>query len=317
MKQTALVGCVLGALALAACGSDGNASTAGAASASSSSAGQGGMGGFTTIFTILFENHDYNEIVGSADAPYFNSLLPMGGLATNYMDSGTHPSLPNYLYLISGDTQYPGFIDLDPTFFPFPRDADNLGNQMQMAGIKWRSYQESMGTACRLSGVGDYAPKHDPFLYFTNIQKGANGLCAATNVDYTEFPADLASGAFQYMWITPNLINDGHDPSNDPAAALKQSDAWLMAELPKILNSDAYKQGGVVFITWDEAAGRNGNSADQVPMLILSPKLKSPGSQSATALSHASYLATIEEIYGLPKLAAAAKATSLMEFFAP
>src|SRR5262245_59552034 len=129
MKQTILVGCVLGGLALTACGPGGNETTAGTggmtgassssgsgaggvATASSSGAGGGGTMGFTTIFTILLENHDYNEIVGSADAPYINSLIAMGGLATNYMDSGTHPSLPNYLYLISGDTQYPGIIDV-------------------------------------------------------------------------------------------------------------------------------------------------------------------------------------------------------------
>src|SRR5262249_57154580 len=85
-----------------------------------------------TLFTILLENHDYKEIVGSADAPYINSLIAQGGLATNYFDSGTHPSLPNYLYLISGDTQYPGVIDVNPDWVPyFPSDADNLGNQMQ------------------------------------------------------------------------------------------------------------------------------------------------------------------------------------------
>src|SRR5260221_3653591 len=108
------------------------------------------------------------------------------------MDSGTHPSLPNYLYLISGATQYPGFFDVDPTFFPFPVNADNLGNQLQVANLKWRSYQESMGAPCQLAAVGTlYAPKHDPFLYFTDIQTAAGGLCANTNVDYSNFAADL------------------------------------------------------------------------------------------------------------------------------
>jgi phosphatidylinositol-3-phosphatase len=279
--------------------------------------GGGGSGGFGTVFTILLENHDYNEIVGSADAPYLNSLIGTYGLATNYQDSGKHPSLPNYLYLISGDTQYPGVIDVNPDWFPyFPSDADNLGHQLEVAGVNWRSYQEDMGAACTLDTVGSYAPKHDPFVYFKNIQNNA-ALCANRNVDYSQFPADLAAGTFQYMWITPNLTNDGHDPTGDPKAALKQSDLWLGVEVPKILASDAYKKNGVLFITWDEAEGRNGNSKDQVPMIVISPKLKSPGMKVATALSHASYLATIEEIHGLPKLGAAQSATSLMEFFSP
>lgn len=270
------------------------------------------------MFTIVLENHDYNEIVGSANAPYLNSLIAKYGLATNYMDSGTHPSLPNYLYMVSGATQYLGFIDLDPTFFPFPVNADNLGHQLTTAGIPWRSYQESMGTACKLSGSGNYAPKHDPFLYFANIQTAPGGLCAQTNVDYTQFAADLAAGTYRYMWITPNLVNDGHDPSLTPTDivnALKQSDTWLSVEVPKILASSAYLNGGVLFITWDEAEGRNGDSPDQVPMIVISTKIKSAGFKSNTTHTHASYLATVEHIFGLPKLGAAATATDLMEFF--
>jgi len=278
--------------------------------ASSTGAGAGGQG-FTTVFTIVMENHNYEDVVGSANAPYINQLIGQYGLATNYMDSGTHPSLPNYLYMVSGDPQYVGFVDLDPTFYPFPVAGDNLGNQLQGANIAWRSYQESMGTACKLSASGNYAPKHDPFLYFTNIQTGPNDLCATTNVDYTSFAADLAAGTYKYMWITPNLLNDGHDPAGDPVQGLKQCDTWLSTELPKILASATYQAGGVVFLTWDE--GESG--ASHIPMIIISPKIKSAGYQSAQAYNHASYLATIEEIFALPKLGAAATAQSLMEFF--
>jgi hypothetical protein len=323
--------CAAIAASLVACSSSSSTSTgtggmSGTGGATSSSTtGTGGMSGtgggapsgLPTIFTILLENHDYAEIVGSPNAPYINSLIAQGGLATNYYDSMIHPSLPNYLYMVSGNTQYPGVIDLLPTFSPFPVKADNLGNQMETAKIKWRSYQESMGTACNLSNNGPYAPKHDPFLYFDNIQNAPNGLCAARNVDYSQFAADLAAGTYNYMWITPNLTNDGHDPSSDPVAALKQSDAWLSTEVPKILASDVYKKNGILFITWDEAEGRNGNDADKVPMIILSPKIKAAGYMSMTKLSHASYLATVENLYKLPLLGDAAMATDLSEFFTP
>jgi hypothetical protein len=266
----------------------------------------------THVFTIVMENHDYAEVVGSANAPYINSLIASYGLATSYLDVA-HPSLPNYLYLISGDTQYPGFVDLDPTSFPyFPSSGNNLGNQLQTGGIAWRSYQESMGTPCKLTASGNYAPKHDPFLYFSNIQGGPNGLCAATNVDYSQFAGDLAAGTYRYMWITPNLINDGHDPSNDPVAALQATDAWLQTEVPKILASPAFQAGGVLFLTWDE-----GRSADQVPMIVVSPEIKAAGFQSSHPYNHASYLATVEDIFGLPRLGAAQGADNMMEFFAP
>jgi phospholipase C len=262
----------------------------------------------------VLENHDYLEIVGSSNAPYINSLIAEGGLATNYLDSGTHPSLPNYLYMVSGSPQYLGVLDWNPTQFIFPVDADNLGNQMQLAGITWRAYQESMGTPCLLTTSGHYAPKHDPFLYFKNIQLDT-ALCAETSVDYTHFAADLLAGTHRYSFITPNLLSDGHDPSTNPVLGLQQSDAWLQANVPAILSSAAYLSGGVLFITWDEAEGRGGRSNRQVPMIILSPRLVSAGFQSNHAYTHASYLATVEHILGLPLLGDAATSDNMMEFF--
>jgi hypothetical protein len=273
--------------------------------------------GVKTVFTILLENHDYDEIVGSLDAPYINGLIAEYGLATNYVDSGSHPSLPNYLYLISGDAQYPslGFVEYDPTIFPFPLDGDNLGHQLTAAGIPWRSYQESMGAPCTTSSHDTYAARHDPFLYFENIQEDEGGLCERTNVDYAEFASDLASNAYRYLWITPNLVNDGHDPSSDPRKALRQSDAWLDAEVPKILASEAWRDRGVLFITWDEAEGRNGRSGDKVPMIVVTPRMQQPGYVSDGPYGHASYLATVEAIFGLPRLGAAANAKTMEEFW--
>jgi hypothetical protein len=269
----------------------------------------------TTVFTVMFENHDYNEIVGSANCPYFNSLIAKYGLATNYNDSGVHPSLPNYLTMISGDPQYPGIVDLNPKTFPFPVKKDNLGTQLQAASIPWRAYQESMGTACRLTSSGDYAPKHDPFLYFDDIQNGANDLCKNTSVDYSQLAADLTANTYRYLFITPNLINDGHDPTNDPVAAIKQADLWASTEIEKIIATPAYKNGGAIFITWDEAEGRNNDSKSLIPMIVVSESIKSPGFKTNTHYTHKSYLATIEDIFGLPRLATVKSEASMLEFF--
>jgi hypothetical protein len=280
----------------------------------------GGVAGFTTIFTIVLENHDYAEVVGdTTDAPFLNSLIASYGLATNYMDSGTHPSLPNYLDMTSGDTQYFGLVDLDPKQSPAPFSVDNLGNQLQTAGIKWRAYAEGMGSACNLTSSGNYAPKHEPFLYYVDIQSASS--CADTNVDYTSFAADLAAGTYRYMYIAPDLVDDGHNPvdflgnASDPVGSLTTSDTWCKNEVGKIMASDAYKNGGVIFITWDEAEGRNSDSKDQVPMIVVSPKIKSAGFKSATAYTHKSYLATVEDILGLTRLATVSSEPNMLEFF--
>src|SRR5690242_11662199 len=154
MKRMISIAVVL----FAACGSSGSMQMSGddddgpmpdaPAGDSSSGSDSGNPDGPTstaqrTIFTIVLENHDYAEIVGSSNAPYINSLIAMGALATNYKDTA-HPSLPNYLHMISGDNQYPGVVDIGPNQFPyFPADKPNLGTQLEAAGIKWRSYQES------------------------------------------------------------------------------------------------------------------------------------------------------------------------------
>jgi hypothetical protein len=269
-----------------------------------------------TIYTIVLENHDYAEIIGSPNAPYINSLIAQYGLATEYYDT-IHPSLGNYLHMISGENQYPGVVDLNPTTFPFPVDKPNLGTQLEAAQIKWRSYQESMGTPCKLAGSGKYAPKHDPFLYFTDQQKAPNNLCKDTNVDYTQFAADLATNQYRYMWITPNLDSDGHDPQSNPVQGLQTSDTWMSHEVPKILASDGFKNGGVLFITWDEAEGRNGDDGDKIPMIVVSPRVKSAGMKSATHFTHASYLATVEDMLSLPRLATVTTTPNLMEFLNP
>jgi phosphatidylinositol-3-phosphatase len=268
--------------------------------------------GTPTIFSIILENQDYAEIVGSSNAPYINSLIALGGLATNYMDTG-HPSTPNYLNMISGNNQYPGIIDVLPTQVPyFPSAAMNLATQLEAADIKWRSYGESEGSAgCLLTNVGEFVPRHDPFLYFTDQQKGANNLCADTNVDYSNFAGDLATDTYKYMFIAPNLIDDGHDPTTAPVTGLMDADAWLKTNVPAILASEGYKSGGVLFITWDEAEGRNGDNADQIPMIILSPRIKQAGITSATAYTHSSFLATVEDLLSLPRLSTVTTTASM------
>ena len=280
--------------------------------------GDASLAPLTTVFTVVMENHDYDEIIapdgGAGNAPFVHSLIKDYGLATNYSETG-NPSLPNYLALASGANQYPGLVDLDPTQGPFPVKQGNLGSQLEAKKLPWRSYQESMGTPCKLTASGTYAPKHDPFLYFDDIQNGANGLCAKTNVDFTMFPADLAAGTYRFMWITPNLTSDGHDPAKQPDVALRASDAWAKTEIEKIMATSAYQNGGVIFLTWDEAEGRNGRSKTRIPMIVISPRIVSKGFTSNKPYSHKSYLATVEDILGLPRLATVTAEPSMMEFF--
>jgi hypothetical protein len=282
------------------------------------------------IFTIVLENHDYAEIVSktagdaaATNAPFINSLIanaqagtaPYAVLATSYKDT-IHPSLGNYLHMISGANQYIGIIDLNPTTFPFPVDQPSLGTQLKAAGVPWRAYEESMGTPCNLSDAAPYAPKHNPWVYFKDMQADMT-YCKQVDVDYSNFAADLAADTYKYMWITPNLNSDGHDPATDPVTGLKNSDTWLKGVVKTITDSAGYKAGGVLFITWDEAEGRNGDDKDLIPMLVMSPRLKAGVKTTATAFTHSSYTATIEDLLGLPRLATVTNEATLLEVLNP
>jgi acid phosphatase len=263
----------------------------------------------TTVVTVVMENHNYNEVVGNTqDAPFINSLINAYGLATNYNDDG-HPSLPNYLWMTSGSNQGVN-VDEGPTAGPFPVNAPNIGDDMTKAGIKWRAYMEGMGTACRLtdSSATNYAVRHNPFVYYQSQQNNA-ALCKMVDVDYSNFAADYASGQYRYMWVTPNLLDDGHDPQADPALGLQQTDGWFKTQWNNILASGPNKTlppGVVVFLTWDEGEG----GGDQIPMIVLSESLKKKPAMIGTAFDHSSYLKTVEEVVGLkpPFLGAAASA---------
>jgi hypothetical protein len=300
------------------------ATNAGVDLAGADLASPAGLAAIKNVWTIVLENHDYKEIVSTTAndgpamaAPYINSLINTYGLATNYKDSGTHPSLPNYLYMTSGSVQGTS-SDINPPNPGF--DSDNVGNQLTTAMIPWRAYLETMSTACNLdnSGVTKYAAKHNPFVYYKKIQNDATGLCSTVDVDYgAHFATDLSAGTYRYMWISPDLTDDGHGwpVSLNPTTELTDSDNWCMHNIPAIINSAAFKSGGVIFLTWDEAEGRNGDDADQIPMVVIASNIVSKGFKSATAYTHASYLATVEKIFGLPRLGDAATAATMDEFF--
>jgi hypothetical protein len=115
----------------------------------------------------------------------------------------------------------------------------------------------------------------------------------------------------RYNFITPNLCNDMHDscaPLND---SVKQGDSWLAQNLPAILNSQAYKNGGIVFITWDESDGDG-----PIGMIVLSSDAKGGGYSNTIRYTHSSTLRTLEEIFGVaPFLGDAAHATDLRDLF--
>jgi phosphatidylinositol-3-phosphatase len=255
------------------------------------------MTALSHVYVIVLENRSYSEIVGASDAPYLNSLIADYGLATNY-HSLTHPSQPNYIALVSGSTQ--GIAD-DGSY---DVTAPNLADQLEAAGKSWADFQQDYPGSCFTGGSasggpdgpGTYARKHNPFISFTAIS--ADPARCANITDFSSF--DPAAADFEL--IVPNELNDMH------SASTAQGDAFMRSFVPRILQSDAWRLGGVLFITWDEGGG------DHVPLIVVS-SLTPAGTRSNLIHDHYSLLRAIEDGFGLPCLANACSADDLAEFF--
>ena len=264
---------------------------------------------FSHVFVIVMENHEYGSVIGSAAAPYTNGLAASYGLATNYYGV-SHPSLPNYLALTAGSTF--GITSDCTTCYV---SATNIADQVEASGRSWKAYMEDMPTPCYMGAAsGNYAMKHNPFMYYNDIRTNA-ARCAAHVVPFTLFGADMSSGQVpNFAWITPNMCNDTHD------CAVSTGDNWLRNVVPTITASAAFRNGGVLFITWDEGtsnAGCCGNGGGgHVATLVIAPSARA-GFRSGIAENHYGLLRTIEDGFHLAHLGAAGSSSNvpLREYF--
>jgi phosphatidylinositol-3-phosphatase len=256
---------------------------------------------YRRVVWVVFENKQYSQIIGSANAPYINSVANQCGLATNFY-AEAHPSLPNYIAMTSGSTQ--GITD-DSGPSSHPLSVPSIFSQL---GSGWKSLQEGMPSNCYLSNSGNYAVRHNPATYYTNIA----GQCAAQDVPLGTTP-DLSA---RFTFITPNLCNDMHScPSqSDIATETKTGDTWLSGFLPKLLSSSQYTAGNtVIFITWDEDDYNTANN-NRIATIVVSPSTPA-GAKVTTRYDHYSMLRTTEELLGLSFIGNASSASSLAADF--
>jgi hypothetical protein len=268
-----------------------------------------------TVFVVMMENTDWAAIHGSPDAPYINNvLLPRYAHAENYR-SGNHPSLPNYMSLEAADNlgmsnglAQPSTVALETT--------DHLSSYLHRAGVTWRNYHENLpgdGNACDLSDPGPpYSADHNANLYFRDVVQDP-AYCMAHIRPYREFEGDLASNrAAQYNFVVPNDYDQGEKLAPPLNNGIRQADTWLAREIPKIMASQAYRDGGVILVLWDEGYSCCNNASG----LIVVSDLAKPGYSNGVTYTHASTVRTVQEIFGVtPLLRGAASASSLSDLF--
>jgi phosphatidylinositol-3-phosphatase len=242
---------------------------------------------FEHVILIVFENKESDQVVGNPDAPTFETLARRYASLTDYR-AVAHPSLPNYLALVSGSTQG---IGSDCTSCQI--DASNIADTLERAGKTWKTYAEGLPRPGFTGAwAGRYAKKHNPFLYFRDVLAHPSRLRRVVPIG--RFARDLRAGQLpDFSMIVPDLCHDMHDCS------VATGDRWLRSFLRPVLQGPVLRNG-VVFVTFDEGSSNVGGGG-HVPALALGPLVR-PGSRSSAVVDHYGLLRTIEAAWGLPFL---------------
>jgi hypothetical protein len=199
-----------------------------------------------------------NGCVYPASVPTLFNQLDAAGLSwKGYAQDLGNPETPSTAAVHSAGVQYCGAPDAtvgptdgSSTTYPNPSGAD---------------------------ATDQYVAKHFPFPWFESILQ--SGDCNAAHIANLFSPTDglyhdLQSAATTpaFSWITPNNCSDGHDavchgnnlsggfsdpntpnPPLNYTGGLHSADLFLEHVVPEIEASPAFKQGGLIDITFDEA----------------------------------------------------------------
>jgi hypothetical protein len=291
-----------------------------------------------------------------------HTLGSKGELLLSY-DAVAHEQLPNGVALLSGQgptaqtaADCPSYTPLTPaTAGPeeqvigdgcvYPASVKTLPGQLEAKHLRWRAYVQGIdegagtpppcthpesGAADPTFAAGDYAGFRNPFVYFASIV--ASPSCASDDVGLATLRQDLsgpASSAPAFSYIVPDRCHDAGPLACSPGAQAgpTTADSLLSQIVPEIMTSKAYKHGGLIVITTDEAPS-TGEYADSssccgqptypnltttglrqggggVGALLLSPLIKG-GTTASERYNHYSLLKTVEDIFGLSHLGYAA-----------
>ncbi len=210
--------------------------------------GQKALAGTATpshIVIVIEENHDQNQIIGSANAPYINNVFKGTGLYYSNSHGTDHDSQPNYLEMFSGANpgvpginsplqyKYPTYLNPNNTNNPAdvaaanrennsdnfnanqPFTTPNLGASLLAKGFSFAGYSEDQpgagftGVKANGSqGIRSYVEKHNAWAQWQGT--GLNQLPASTNQPFTAFPSDF-SKLPTVSFVVPNEQNDMHD----------------------------------------------------------------------------------------------------------
>jgi hypothetical protein len=263
----------------------GSSSSAGANSAPSTT---GTHPPIKHVFLIALSGQGYNETFAhSSFDPYLAKTLAKKGEVIGSYYSVAGGSLANEIALVSGQGPTPQTLANCPVFknvvpgladtngqalgtgCAYPKSTRTIADQLAAAHKTWKAYLQTNGVntqtraeLCRpkLGSSAGSAPQPDatwrnPFLYFHTLT--GKSTCPKENVSLGRLATDLKSARTTptLSYIVPDLCHDGAATPCEPntQSGMVAADTFLKSVVPKIEKSPAYKAGGMIAITFDQA----------------------------------------------------------------
>jgi acid phosphatase len=268
---------------------------------------------FDHVLIVVLENQDYESAIRN---DLLKSLSQKGVSFTNFGNL-YHYSYPNYLAMIAGsdfDKHTRRLTSDSQKNFPDDGEHRTIGDL-----LKWKNYAEdypaplTAGQPFIKDGHGRYVRRHVPFLSFQSVQEKSfhNVVAVDTHVPNNAFVTDIGSFIAdpqahplpEYMFYSPNLDDDGHDPKSDPQVGLRKSADWLRTFLTTWLHfsdtawvpTDEQLKRTLVIVTYDESEGSN--KPERIYTVFLGAMIKPQ--EVTLPYNHYSVLRTIEDNFSL------------------
>ncbi|HVV16954.1 MAG TPA: alkaline phosphatase family protein [Polyangia bacterium] len=283
----------------------------------------------------------------ATDTPASPNICPIAG-------AGLDAETPAFDFT-NETTGSPGEVNIDgvQAIAAAPTVGKTIADQLVARGLSWKSYQEDLpivgpdlvnfsdGFYSNLTDfsaitpvltppldssgiVALYAAKHNPFVYFKNIQDGTDPRNSFRNivslVGANGLYADLRAGAAPALaFIAPNQCNDQHgrgnagpfcnyDPSDDGSQAglnpalIYRGDVTVKRLVTTIHESPAWRDGNsAIVVVWDENDYSLSPNNNRV-VVIVDTNYGRHGAVSDRRYTHFSLLKTMEAAFDLPCL---------------
>jgi hypothetical protein len=287
---------------------------------------------FERVLVIMLENQDADKVLDythsdPAIGQYFKKLAERGASFKRF-DGIRHPSYPNYIGLVAGNTRYvlAGLLgDLTQD-----RSERSLADLLEAKGRTWKNYVERYPGNC-FQGEQEYryVRRHVPFINFKAIQQDPQ-RCAKV-VEAEQFWKDVlpdSSGKLPFPnfgFYSPDLCNSGHGDAgklirgnkqecefgmSDPwETRLNAAMSWLRGFLGKLIEDGSrgdlaeFRRTTLIVVTFDESDSHSDQDGpvNRVFTVFLGPMVKA-GYVSDIPTNHYNVLRTIEDNFDLESL---------------